>query len=76
MQYRTIGRAGVKVSGLCLGGMTFGEPDTTSVMHGAGSPPEVAFAVLVVVRAGTVTSSPTRRNRFAAGRVGREVAVK
>lgn len=46
MNYRNLGRAGVKVSTLCLGGMTFGEPDATSMMHGAASPPDVAFAVL------------------------------
>ena len=46
MQYRNLGRAGVKVSTLCLGGMTFGEPDATSMMHGAASPAEVAHAVL------------------------------
>lgn len=46
MQYRNLGRAGVKVSTLCLGGMTFGEPDQTSMMHGAASSAEVAHAVL------------------------------
>jgi len=46
MQYRNLGRAGVKVSTLCLGGMTFGEPDATSMMHGAASPADVAHAIL------------------------------
>lgn len=46
MQYRSLGRSGLKVSTLCLGGMTFGEPDATSMMHGAGSPAEEAQAVL------------------------------
>ncbi len=46
MQYRKLGSAGVKVSTLCLGGMTFGEPDETSMMHGAASPAEVAHRIL------------------------------
>ena len=46
MQYRNLGRSGVKVSTLCLGGMTFGEADATSMMHGASSSQEEAFAVL------------------------------
>ena len=36
MQYRTLGRAGVKVSTLCLGAMTFGEPNDGSFMHQVG----------------------------------------
>lgn len=46
MQYRNLGRSGVKVSTLCLGGMTFGEADSASMMHGASSPVEEAHAVL------------------------------
>ena len=46
MQYRNLGRSGLKVSTLCLGGMTFGEADTTSMMHGASSSEEEAHAVL------------------------------
>ncbi len=46
MQYRNLGRSGVKVSTLCLGGMTFGEADASSMMHGASSSQEEAFAVL------------------------------
>ena len=46
MQYRTLGRSGVKVSSLCLGGMTFGEADASSMMHGASSSREEAHAVL------------------------------
>lgn len=46
MQYRNLGKSGVKVSTMCLGGMTFGEPDASSMMHGAASPKEEAFAVL------------------------------
>lgn len=36
MQYRTLGNAGVKVSTLCLGAMTFGEPNDKSFMHQVG----------------------------------------
>lgn len=46
MQYRKLGSAGVKVSTLCLGGMTFGEPDETSMMHGTSSPADVAHRIL------------------------------
>lgn len=46
MQYRNLGRSGVKVSNLCLGGMTFGEADATSMMHGASSSEAEAHAVL------------------------------
>ena len=46
MQYRNLGRSGLKVSTLCLGGMTFGEPDATSMMHGAASSADEAHAVL------------------------------
>lgn len=33
MEYRNLGAAGVKVSTLCLGAMTFGEADESSFMH-------------------------------------------
>ena len=33
MEYRTLGSSGLKVSTLCLGAMTFGEPDEKSMMH-------------------------------------------
>ena len=46
MQYRNLGRSGVKVSTLCLGGMTFGEADASSMMHGASSSQREAHAVL------------------------------
>ncbi len=46
MHYRKLGQSGLDVSTLCLGGMTFGEADATSMMHGAGSPAEQAWAVL------------------------------
>jgi aryl-alcohol dehydrogenase-like predicted oxidoreductase len=46
MKYRNLGAAGVKVSALCLGAMTFGEADASSFMHKAGSDEETSFAVL------------------------------
>jgi aryl-alcohol dehydrogenase-like predicted oxidoreductase len=46
MEYRNLGRSGLKVSTLCLGTMTFGEPVEGQFMHGLGSPPEVAHAIL------------------------------
>jgi aryl-alcohol dehydrogenase-like predicted oxidoreductase len=46
MKYRNLGGAGVKVSSLCLGAMTFGEADASSFMHKAGSDETTAFAVL------------------------------
>ena len=36
MQYRQLGRSGLRVSTLCLGTMTFGEADETSFMHKVG----------------------------------------
>ena len=42
MKYRNLGGAGVKVSSLCLGAMTFGEPDEKSFMHKAGFGLELA----------------------------------
>ena len=46
MKYRNLGSAGVKVSTLCLGAMTFGEADETSFMHKVGSDEATAHAVL------------------------------
>src|SRR6478735_4460146 len=46
MKYRNLGSAGVKVSSLCLGAMTFGEADEKSFMHKAGSDEATAHAVL------------------------------
>jgi aryl-alcohol dehydrogenase-like predicted oxidoreductase len=46
MKYRNLGGAGVKVSNLCLGAMTFGEADEKSFMHKVGSDEETAHAVL------------------------------
>jgi len=33
MEYRALGKTGLKVSSLCLGAMTFGEADESSMMH-------------------------------------------
>lgn len=46
MKYRNLGSAGVKVSSLCLGAMTFGEADEKSFMHKVGSDEATAHAVL------------------------------
>ena len=46
MKYKNLGASGVKVSTLCLGGMTFGEADEKSFMHKAGSDEETSHAVL------------------------------
>ena len=46
MKYRNLGNAGVKVSSLCLGAMTFGEADEKSFMHKVGSTEETSHAVL------------------------------
>jgi len=46
MKYKNLGAAGVKVSNLCLGAMTFGEADEKSFMHKAGSDEATTYAVL------------------------------
>ncbi len=46
MKYRNLGASGVRVSSLCLGGMTFGEADEKSFMHGVGSDEATTQAVL------------------------------
>lgn len=46
MKYRRLGRSGLEVSVLCLGAMTFGEPDEKSMMHGIASPAKVAHDIL------------------------------
>ncbi len=46
MKYKRLGNAGVKVSELCLGGMTFGEADEKSFMHKVGSDEPTAFRVM------------------------------
>jgi aryl-alcohol dehydrogenase-like predicted oxidoreductase len=46
MKYKRLGTAGVKVSELCLGGMTFGEADEKSFMHKIGSDEQTAWSVM------------------------------
>ncbi|HRE91064.1 MAG TPA: aldo/keto reductase [Myxococcota bacterium] len=46
MKYKRLGASGVKVSELCLGGMTFGEADERSFMHKIGSDVATSHAVL------------------------------
>ena len=46
MKYRKLGAAGVQVSELCLGAMTFGEADDKSFMHKVGSDEKTSFNIL------------------------------
>ncbi|MFW5920230.1 MAG: aldo/keto reductase, partial [Polyangiales bacterium] len=46
MQYRNLGRSGLKVPTLCLGAMTFGEPKEGQMMHGVASSAEQSHAVI------------------------------
>lgn len=46
MEYRNLGKSGVKVSCLCLGAMTFGEADAQSFMHGVSCDEATAFAIM------------------------------
>ena len=46
MQYRNLGRSGLKVSTLCLGTMTFGEADEHSFMHQVGCDEETSFHIM------------------------------
>ena len=46
MEYRTLGSSGLKVSTLCLGAMTFGEPDEKSMMHGIAADEKTAFEMI------------------------------
>jgi aryl-alcohol dehydrogenase-like predicted oxidoreductase len=46
MEYRNLGQTGLQVSTLCLGTMTFGEPDPKSFMHGVGSDEATSFGVM------------------------------
>jgi aryl-alcohol dehydrogenase-like predicted oxidoreductase len=46
MKYRKLGSAGVKVSELCLGAMTFGEADEKSFMHQVGSDEKTSFGIM------------------------------
>jgi aryl-alcohol dehydrogenase-like predicted oxidoreductase len=46
MRYRNLGASGARVSEICLGGMTFGEADANSFMHGASASEEVSHAMM------------------------------
>jgi aryl-alcohol dehydrogenase-like predicted oxidoreductase len=46
MKYKNLGAAGVKVSTLCLGAMTFGDADNTSFMHQATMDAATSHGVL------------------------------
>jgi aryl-alcohol dehydrogenase-like predicted oxidoreductase len=46
MKYKKLGAAGVKVSELCLGAMTFGQADEKSFMHKVGSDEKTSFDIL------------------------------
>ncbi|SEM23872.1 Predicted oxidoreductase [Stigmatella aurantiaca] len=46
MEYRKLGHSGLKVSSLCLGTMTFGEPSEGSMMHGVASDEKTAFSIM------------------------------
>ncbi len=46
MKYKKLGAAGVKVSELCLGAMTFGEADDKSFMHMVSSDEKTSFAIM------------------------------
>jgi aryl-alcohol dehydrogenase-like predicted oxidoreductase len=46
MKYRQLGQSGVRVSELCLGAMTFGEPDEKSFMHKVGCDEKTSFAIM------------------------------
>jgi aryl-alcohol dehydrogenase-like predicted oxidoreductase len=46
MRYRQLGGSGVRVSELCLGAMTFGEADESSMMHKISADEETSRAIL------------------------------
>lgn len=46
MNYRNLGSAGLQVSELCLGTMTFGEADENSFMHKVGCSEDTSFAIM------------------------------
>ena len=46
MDYRNLGGAGLKVSPLCLGAMTFGEADSASFMHKVSADEATSHAIL------------------------------
>ena len=46
MEYRNLGGSGVKVSSLCLGAMTFGEHDESSMLYEVGCDEKTAFLIM------------------------------
>jgi aryl-alcohol dehydrogenase-like predicted oxidoreductase len=44
--YRNLGTSGVKVSTLCLGTMTFGDADASSMMHGISADEATSFSIM------------------------------
>lgn len=46
MEYRNLGRSGLKVSKLCLGTMTFGEANADSFMHNVGCTEKDAYGIM------------------------------
>ena len=46
MEYRNLGQSGVKVSTLCLGAMTFGEPSAGSMMHDIAADAATSHAMI------------------------------
>ncbi|MCC7384501.1 MAG: aldo/keto reductase [Deltaproteobacteria bacterium] len=46
MEHRSLGHSGLKVPTLCLGTMTFGEPDEKSFMHGVACDEATSFAIM------------------------------
>lgn len=46
MEYRSLGRSGLKVPVLCLGAMTFGEADEKSFMHKVGCDEQTSFRIM------------------------------
>jgi aryl-alcohol dehydrogenase-like predicted oxidoreductase len=46
MEYRKLGHSGLKVSTLCLGTMTFGEPSEGSMMHGVAADERTSFDIM------------------------------
>jgi aryl-alcohol dehydrogenase-like predicted oxidoreductase len=46
MEYRNLGASGVRVSTLCLGAMTFGEPGEGSFMHQVACDEETSHAIM------------------------------
>ncbi len=46
MEYRQLGRTGCRVSSLCLGAMTFGEPTEGSFMHMVAADEQTSFQIM------------------------------